>query len=183
MKRIISLILLIAISGVLFGCGNAHDGNVEKTVISNYMEALKKGDFKTANTYLETVPENFDYGDNEIMRAFFEKLTYEIKTVKVEGNVSKVEIHITLPDTGLIYDQMMSSIGDEVQKLQSAGDETSKAKASDMLVSYLLNQVKSDQVKMAENDIVMELKNNGGEVKIVPTSELSRALSGITKEK
>lgn len=175
MKKLISLCLMLTLGVLLTACQAA---KADETVMAAYLENLKAGSFEAASAQLETVPENFQYGENDIMKAFFAKLSYEVKDAKADGSQTAVTLFVSLPDTAAIYDDMMNNIGEEVQKLQK-GDDASKTKASDLMVDFMLAKISSEDVKMAENTVEVILKVVDGKTVIVPNDELSKALSGI----
>lgn len=175
MKKLISILMLLVVSFSLSACQNS---KVDASVISTYLENLKTGNFEKAKLQLETVPENFNYGDNEIMKNLFAKMNYEVKSTDVKGSEVKATVYLSLPNTSLIYDGMMNTIGDDIQKLQ-AGSDSDKSKASDMMVAYLLKKINEEQVKRVENTIEVTLKIVDGKTVIVPNEDLSKALSGI----
>lgn len=175
MKKLISVLMLLVISFSLSACQSS---KLDASVISTYLDDLKAGNFEKAKLQLETVPENFNYGDNEIMKNLFAKMNYEVKSTDIKGSEAKATVLISIPNTSLIYDGMMNGIGDDIQKLQAGGD-AEKAKASDMMVTYLLKKINEEQVKRVENTIEMTLKIVDGKTVIVPNEDLSKALSGI----
>lgn len=170
-------ILTVSLFFVACGSGKVTD-DAQKKLVASYMDALKAGDFATAKTYLETVPENFDYNENEIMKTFFSKLTYEVVAVTSGDEGGELTLKIKLPNTTLIYDSMMDEIGDEVQKLQ-ASDDTAKNKASEMMVQYMLKKVSEESVVLVENQVKVSVKKGDKALVIVPNDDLSKALSGL----
>ena len=179
MKRILSLGMILAMILALTACQNS---KIDAATSSNYLEDLKTGNFEQAQNKLESVPENFQYGDNEVMKSFFAKMAYSVKETKNKGDQAVATVSISLPNTALIYDEMMTNIGEDVQKLQK-GDDASKTKASGMMVEYMLNKINDENVVRAENTIEITLKLVNGKTVIVPNDELSKALSGIPIEK
>lgn len=179
MKRLLSLGMLLAMILVLTACQSS---KIDAAASSNYLEDLKTGKFEQAQTKLESVPESFQYGDNEVMKSFFAKMIYTVKETKNKGDEAVATVAISLPNTAMMYDEMMTNIGEDVQKLQK-GDDAAKTKASGMMVEYLLNKINDENVARAENTVEITLKLVDGKTVIVPNDDLSKALSGIPIEK
>lgn len=179
MRKLTMVLSLLLMSIVLVACGSTKVTNESQTqLVNSYLDSLKAGDFATAKTHLETVPENFDYNENDVMKAFFAKLEYTVGDVKSTETGGEVKVTIKLPNTTLVYDSMMDEIGEEVQKLQ-ASDDTSKEKASGMMVAYMLKKLNDPAVTMIENTVTVEVKQGEKDLLLVPNESLSAALSGI----
>lgn len=181
MKKVFRLGIMMVMGLFLTAC-QSNNADMDQTAIASYLEDLKTGNFASAESRLETVPENFAYNDNEVMKKLFERMTYEIKDTKVSGDEAVAEVYIKIPNTALIYDDMMNNIGAEVQKLQ-AGDDSSKTKASGMMVEYLLTKLTEEDVVMVENTVKVTLRVLAGKTVVVPDADLSKALSGVSVSK
>lgn len=184
MKKWFSFSALLLVCLLLVACqsekANAKDDQTSaQTVLATYLDTLKAGEFEAANAYLEMVPDNFKYSDNEVMKRFFAKMTYSVASVNQVSDGYEAVLELKLPNTAVIYDDMMSNIGEEVQKLQG-GDDTSKSKASNMMIDYMLNKIDDANVVLAENKLNVMLKQVEGKWLIVPSDDLSKALSGLT---
>lgn len=178
MKKYVALCLMVLL---LFatGCSNqASNSEDQKAVMASYMDLLKAGDFEKAKPYLTEVTENFDYNENPLMKALFAKMSYSIEQVDATGKGAKAQVKISIPDTTIIYDSMMEEIGEEVQKLGGGGDDD-RTKASEMMVTYMMAKLTSDEVVMVENTVAVELTTVDGKTLIVPNDDFSKALSGI----
>ena len=186
MKKWLSFSALLLICLLLAACQsekpNAADEqtSAQATLVA-YLDTLKTGEFEAATGYLESVPDNFKYSDNEVMKHFFAKMTYSIESVKQTADGYEATLALKLPNTAVIYDDMMNNIGDEVQKLQ-AGDDTSKSKASNLMIDYMLQKIDDANVVFAENTLNVTLKQVEGKWLVVPSDNLSKALSGLTSE-
>lgn len=182
MKKWIWVMTLLAVSLLFVACGSVKiTEDSQKQLVASYMDALKAGDFTTAKTFLETVPENFDYNENEIMKTFFSKLSYEVVSASASGETGEVTLKIKLPNTTLLYDSMMDEIGEDVQKLQ-ASDDTAKNKASEMMVKYMLGKLTDENVTLVENQVKVTIKKGDKALVLVPNDEFSKALSGVAVE-
>ncbi len=187
MKKLFSLGLVFVMGLLLVACQAPKETSEEATklsteVVSTYLENLKAGQFKEAEGQLESVPENLAFGDNEVMKQFFGRMVYEIKDGKVSEEETVVTVLIKLPNTALIYDDMMENIGEEVQKLQG-GDDTAKTKASGLMVEYLIKKINDSKVVFVENTIDIHVKKVDGKSVIVPSDDLSKTLSGLAIDK
>ncbi len=187
MKKLFKLGLVVMMGLMLVACQGSEATNEEATKASQetlvaYLENLKEGQFKKAEGQLETVPENLAFGDNEVMKQFFARMTYEVKEGKVSEKESVVTVLIKLPNTALIYDDMMENIGEEVQKLQG-GDDSSKTKASALMVEYLIQKINDSKVVFVENTIDIQVKEVNGKWVIVPSDDFSKTLSGLAIDK
>lgn len=181
MKKAISFGLMVVLCLVLAAC-QSNKSVQEESVLESYFENLKTGEFEAAAQKLESVPDKFNYSDNEVMKHFFAKMTYTVKETKETAEGQEATVVISLPNTGIIYDSMMSDIGDDVQKLQG-GDDASKSKASDMMINFMLSKIDAPDVVMVENTVKVILKKVDGKLVIVPNDSLSKALSGLPDKK
>lgn len=182
MKKLLMVLGIMVMTLSLAACGSTKVTDESQTkLVSAYLDSLKAGDFAAAKTHLETVPENFDYNENEVMKTFFAKLEYQIGEIKATETGGEVKVTIKLPNTTVVYDSMMDEIGEEVQKLQ-ASDDTAKEKASGMMVAYMLKKLNDPSVKMIENTVSVEVKKGEKDLVLVPNDLLSKALSGISAE-
>lgn len=187
MKKLLSLGLILVMSLMMVACQapkkiSEDSINQGKDTLSAYLENLKAGQFKEAEGKLETIPENFAFGHNEVMKQFFATMVYEVKEVKVKGEETVVTVAIKLPNTSLIYDDMMENIGEEVQTLQG-GDDSAKAKASNLMEAYLIRKIKDSQVVLVENTIDVSVKIVDGNWVVVPSDDFSKTLSGLVIDK
>lgn len=178
MKKLVVVFTVMAMI-LLAGCGQSQKAlDDQKQVVTDYLSAVKAGDFAKAKPLLKEVPESFDYNDNPVMKTFFERLTFEVKSVKASKTGAVVSVAITLPNTTVIYDNMMTDIGDNVKKLQKTSAD-GKSQAATMMIDYLMKAVKSDSAKMVVNTVEIEVDNTSGKPLIVPNENLAKALSGI----
>ncbi len=181
MKKSISLGLIFVLCLLLVAC-QSNKTVQDQSVLESYFENLKAGQFEAASQKLETVPDNFNYGDNEVMKHFFAKMTYTVKDTKETSDGMETTVVISLPNTGIIYDSMMSDIGDDVQKLQG-GNDASKSKASNLMIDFMLQKIDAPDVVMVENTVKVILKKVDDKLVIVPDDNLSKALSGLPSKK
>lgn len=178
MKRVMAILLSVMLM-LTVGCSKP-TANVEdqKAVVVAYMDLLKSGEFEKAKPYLTEVTENFDYNENPLMKALFAKMSYSVESFDAASDGAKATLKISIPDTTVIYDNMMEDIGEEVQKLGSGGDQD-KNKASEMMVNFMMAKLTDEKVVMVENTVDVDLKSENGKTLIVPNDSFSKALSGI----
>lgn len=172
--------MMIVMSMALMACQSSKE--VDTTVLKNYLDNLKTANYEEAAKNLESVPENFAYKNYGVMNLLFSKMNYEIKETKATKDGAEVKVSITIPNTVIIYDDMMNNMGEEIQKLQ-AGDDAGKTKASNMMIEFLTNKISESDVEMVENTVTVTLKTVGEKTVIVPEDSLSKALSGIPQKK
>lgn len=111
LKNLLGVLLILIIALSVIGCS----GKKPDASVTGFLDAIKKSDFQTASTFANKngAKEDFKFGDtNEenLVKALFAKMNYEIISSTVNGKNATVKTKITVPDLEKIYTKIVSDL-------------------------------------------------------------------------
>ena len=110
MKKLLAAVLTVIMAVSLGACG-AKEG--PDTAVSNYLNAIKAQDFKTASNYVdveydELSGENEDEQSSAMMNSLMESLSYTIVSTEESADTATVKVNIKAIDMSLVMSDYIS---------------------------------------------------------------------------
>jgi uncharacterized lipoprotein YehR (DUF1307 family) len=178
MKRLLSIILTLALVLLLAGCADKPD-----TVVSDYCNALKSFDFDTAATYMADGAEDFEnpFDDEELkddvlseqiishLKENAAKITYKISETKVDGDKATVNVTFSYADVSPIIEAAFSKFITEALGLAFSGADESEIE--NMFSTIFAEKIESVTPGTATADVVFNCVKADGNWKISDFSE------------
>lgn len=173
------LCVVLALS--LVGCGTPSPDSVVK----KFLLALQQGDLEIAGQYLEANTSN-DFAeditnvepeDEEMQKALFSKLQYEIISSNIEGDNAKVKTKITSLDLVKITSSVMA----EIMPLAFASafsEDSNDEKLNELTEHYFNSAVLDPEAPTTTKIVTITLNKNEGAWIIVPDDELMNGVIG-----
>lgn len=181
MKKGISLILALALTLSMIGCGGNKPG--PDTAVTGFCDAVKAFDFVTASGYLEENSDDWqDTYDNEQLEEEFgsaaivtylkdcaSKMSYEIGEIEENGEEATVPVTFTYVDS----DEVIKAVIDEylVQALALAFSGAEDEEIEALLDTVFEEQAQSVEAGTATMDLAFNCVKVDGEWKIAAFSE------------
>lgn len=149
---IIIAIAMVAIIGAAVGV--ALFSNSPKNTLNTILTALKTGDYKNIENYDELINAigilDGDDADEEIQKLLFDKLEWNIKSEKREGDTATIEIDITNKD----FKTIIGNYTQRIIKLAFTGEEISK----EQMRNYLMDELKKEEVGVVTESKTITMK-------------------------
>jgi len=163
MKRILSVLLTLALAAVLTACGSA--SAQPQDVFNDYITALQQGNYEQANTYL--MP---DAGDltkaleeavaEEAIKTWLSRMQVQNLKQQVDGDQATLTFELVAPDLKVVitevWNEMMEVIRSPefTEQLPQGDEEAMAAKREEiqqMTIEKLVNRFADPEVPLATN--------------------------------
>ncbi len=131
MKKLTLLALLISIMALATGCAPKPDASV-----TGYFDALTKGDFVTADTYVNGETKFDDEVQENLSKMITSKLTTKILESKTDGDKATVTTEITAADMKILMPAMLQEILPQIFSLAFSGAADVDKQTSDLMLGY-----------------------------------------------
>lgn len=178
-KPIIALLLTLVLVFIgLTGCSAA---SPDKTV-TDFLDAVKQGDFETALQYVETEADqpiiSLDSPEEEKLgKLIFSKLSYKIVSTSKDNDTASVQTEITSPDLLRIVTQAMGDLF-ALAFTNAFSQDTNNQDMDKIAEQYFEDSLSDPNVPMATNVVEFTLKKQDKTWIIVPDDDLINALMG-----
>ena len=167
---IIIAVLIIAIIAVMAGV--ILFSSSPKENLNDVLTALKTGDYKNAENYKELISSSGileDDGFNqEAQKLFFDKLEWNIKDEKIEGDKATIELEITNKDFKTIIKNYMQ----KAIKIAFAGQEVSE----EQMTNYLLDELRNEEIELVTVNQTVTMNKKDGKWEVEDAETLVYAL-------
>ncbi|NFO55931.1 DUF4878 domain-containing protein [Clostridium botulinum] len=185
LKKILPIIVLFALIIGIYGCGTQSPTNVVKS----YLEEVKKGensDFtnllndKLDKTEDKGEPTKDDQYSNETTKqliATMNKITYTVKSEKIDGDSAVVNIDINGPDISKVMSEFMQKAFSTALAQSFSGNEISKEEQNKLFEDILTESIKNTTYVDRTGDI--SLTKIDGKWKVNNDDSLSTLLIGM----
>lgn len=175
-SKIITVLLVLIFTGGLMGCGKS---NTPEAAVKNYFDAVAKGDMDSASEYAELNLDNAEKNESDAFtKAYFKKISCEVKEAKEDGDNAVVKAEISAPDMGDIMGNMMKEYMPKMLSASIAGEDTTKLEKE---MEKAIEEMFSDEskIKIVKNEVDINLiKKDGSWIISDDNSELGNALTG-----
>jgi len=177
-KTILFLTLSIVMLS-LIGCSSAKpDASVK-----GLLDSIKKLDFNTAQTFIksDSPQEQFKYDSPEqekIVKAIFDKISYEIVSTTKEGDTAKVKTKVTSIDMPRTSSKLMSDMMSLILAQSLSDNKVDEAKQTEMITQSFINALNDPNVAKTTTEVDIELVKEGKKWLVVPNDELLDAITG-----
>ncbi|MDD4693293.1 MAG: hypothetical protein PHD88_02660 [Firmicutes bacterium] len=168
-NRLCVLLGLCILSVVFVGCTNTPENT-----INSFVKALRKVDFEEAASYVDgkIIFEPIDKDQKDVYRWLFNKFTYTIKDIQVDGDVASATVDIANLDFVVIGGKLLG----EVTSLKLAtlfNDE----ELTDLDINELIiKRFRDSNAPKKTDTLTLELRKIDGDWKIASTKELERGI-------
>lgn len=123
-----ALLLVLALAAGALGCGGGSRKGDPEQVVTDFWNAVQKGDYATAKTYLSSTvgttsidEVNMVGGDQlELFNEVVGFVTMEIVGSQQDGDQATVELILTLPDMEVVGNGMMEIVSQQSGGLSNA---------------------------------------------------------------
>lgn len=155
----IGIIIAIAMIAIIAAAvGVALFSNSPKNTLNTILTALKTGDYKNIENYEELIAAtgmlDGDESDEEIQKLLFDKLEWNIKSEKREGNTATIEIDITNKD----FKTIIGNYTQKIIKLAFGGGEISE----EQMKNYLMDELKNEEIGVVTESKTITMKKKDG---------------------
>ncbi len=177
-KTILFLTLSIMMLS-LIGCSSAKpDASVK-----GFLESIKKLDFNTAQTFIksDSPQEEFKYDSPEqekIVKAIFDKISYEIVSTTKEGDTAKVKTKVTSIDMPKTSSKLMSDMMSVLLSQSLSDNKVDEAKQTEMIMESFINALNDPNVAKTTTEVEIKLVKENKKWLVLPSEELSDSLTG-----
>ncbi len=176
MKKLLCVVMALAIALTLVGCG----GSKPDATVKTFCDGMKKLDIKKMQSCLLDADDldTSDFESEEMPVEFLKyvkewasKMTYKVKESKVDGDKATVTVDFKYTDAS---DVMGATMQDYFAKMIAAafsGKEYSEEEMSKMLITCLEAALKEKELKKAETTIDISLVKKDNDWKIEEASD------------
>lgn len=175
MKKFTLLAVLISILALATGCGAKPEASV-----TSYFDALAKGDFATADTYVNGETK-FD-GDiqEQLSKMITSKLSAKVLESKTDGDKATVTTEITATDMKTLVPAMFQEILPQIFALAFSGADDVDKQTNDLMMGYFTKEFAKPDVKTVTTKVDIELTYDKEKKLwiITRTDELGDAMTG-----
>jgi len=173
---------LIFLTLLLGGCSFSTPENSVKA----FLEALRKGNFKKANTYLidesghklSLFPESGETLQLKFFKLFYKRLSYQILSTEKENEQAITKIRISVPALSVILSQTLTEIFPQA----FLGMIFGKQDFDKDLYKKFESKLSSPDCPFSENEIELRLKKVKGKWYIIGDKALFKILIGDLAE-
>ena len=158
MRKTISYILISLVLIASTGCAGASPD----TAVKSFMEAMIKADFTTAAKYISgdvneliNAPEAEEA--DQLVKAIFTKLSYQLGENKVTGNTATVEAKITAPDLATITAKVLLEVMPTLFSLAFSGGG-SEEQAETLIMESFQKHIDDKEAPMLTTDVTIHLE-------------------------
>ncbi|WP_369712314.1 DUF5105 domain-containing protein [Leptotrichia sp. HSP-342] len=156
------LLLILTMLLFIFSCGTPQP----QKDLESALKALQSGDEKKIQE-LYSSSETLDNDDSaKIMREGYKKLSYKVKSTKVEGDKATINLDIKSPDLSSYFPEFLQK-GILIQAANPGkSDEEITKMGEEFTVKFFLEKINSKDLKFSEKNIDVVLKKVNGKWKI-----------------
>ncbi len=176
-KKLLALSLLSMVILSFTGCGAKPDAAVK-----GFLDTVKKQDFSAAAKYMsnENDKSEFEYDSKEqeqMIKAVFSKLDYEIISTSKNGNTATVKAKITSCDLPKISAKTIADLLPTM--LASAFDEKKdEKKQEEMILQSFLNSINAPDAPKTVTEVDIKLVKDKNSWLIEGNDDLLNAMTG-----
>lgn len=132
--------------------------NSPKNTLENILTALKTGEYKNIENYEELVSASGmldgDKYDEEAQKLMFEKLEWNMKNEKIEGDTVTLEVEITNKD----FKTVIKNYTQKIIKAALGGENISE----EQMRTYLIDELKNEDVGVVTENKTFTMKKKDG---------------------
>lgn len=168
--RLIAIALAALSVFALASCGNeAEKAEEAKQALTDVMEGFKSGDEEIVGRYADL---SSDPDLASLLTSSLENMSYEIKSVTVDGNKAEVELSLTTVDSTQIMQKYIESVAAMVsgEDYQSRIDTMTKEEYDKLMDEQLENILTGGEVGTVTSDEKVSLTKENGEWKLGDSS-------------
>lgn len=183
MKRLLAVILALALGLSLAACGNSASKNTPEGVITGFCDCLKTLDLKKMQDYLKDPASESELGMDEVPSGFMDilkgwakDLKYKVGKAETDGDKSKVTVDFTYTDATDIFKAALSGYISKAMAEALAGRELSEEKMTSLLLDCIKEAQKNTEAKTADVSMDFRLEKVDGNWKI---SDISKDLGNM----
>ncbi|KGR90349.1 hypothetical protein CD30_12340 [Ureibacillus massiliensis 4400831 = CIP 108448 = CCUG 49529] len=197
MKKFISLFTLGLTALVLTACGG-QGATKPEDVVSEFLTAIKAGDFEKAGTYVhsENVSDEFDFNSiyeeesDETVKALLKGISnkYDFKSPEenmIDDNKAEVNVEITSIDFAAAMGTAMEEIFNAAFELamNEGSEEEYNKQMEAKSVEILTNTLTAEDVETVTREVKLNVeKDKEGNFKILSDANLMEAVLGNSEE-
>ena len=169
------IVAIILIAIVVAVCVIAFAAKPEKAV-EGMLSALKEGNFQKAEEYVNykelmngtELTEEETEMDEETQKLLFDKLAWNIKEIKQEGDTATVEAEITNKDFKVVISNSMSKA---IKAAFSNPDTTEED-----VTNYIIEELKNEELQTRTVSTSIQVEKQDGKWKVVANEDLANSL-------
>lgn len=167
---IIIAVLIIAIIAVMAGV--ILFSSSPKENLNEVLTALKTGDYKNAESYKELISSSGILEENdfnqEAQKLFFDKLEWNMKDEKIEGDKATIELEIKNKDFKTIIKNYMQ----KAIKIAFSGQEVSE----EQMTNYLLEELRNEEIELVTVNQTVTMNKKDGKWEVEDAEALVYAI-------
>lgn len=157
MKKV--LFIVMASLFLVIGCGRVPEAQKN---LETGLKALQSGDLSRVN---EINPSAGDEMGNVFMNAY-KKMTYKVKSAKVEGDVTTINMDLRVPDLSSYFPEFMQQSMAMAFAMMNSSQEESKAAMDKFSKEFFEQKLASEDLKYFEKNVDVVFKKVGEEWKL-----------------
>ena len=174
MKKLLAAVLTVIMAVSLGACG-AKEG--PDTAVSNYLNAIKAQDFKTASNYGdveydELSGENEDEQSSAMMNSLMESLSYTIVSTEESADTATVKVNIKAIDMSLVMSDYIS------QAFTLAFSGIAEDELQQKMLEVFSTALENNKENLIEREVDVALTKGENGWVITMSNELADAITG-----
>ena len=174
MKKLLAAVLTVIMAVSLGACG-AKEG--PDTAVSNYLNAIKAQDFKTASHYVdveydELSGENEDEQSSAMMNSLMESLSYTIVSTEESADTATVKVNIKAIDMSLVMSDYIS------QAFTLAFSGIAEDELQQKMLEVFSTALENNKENLIEREVDVALTKGENGWVITMSNELADAITG-----
>ena len=155
---IIGIIVIVAIAAIIGVTAILSNSSTPQGTLEQILTALKTNDYSKVENYKELIESSEVLEDSEIdeeaQKLLFEKLEWNIKEEKIDGDTATIELEITNKDFEAVIKNYMQT----VLKIALSGQDINEEE----ITNYLLDELRKEDVELVTENHTIVMNKIGG---------------------
>lgn len=176
MKKVIVLILCCSIAFVLTGCGRP----TAKGALGKYLKDVRSGSFLEDSDAARDAVGEIELTDDDVADLLLSKLSYEILSVKEDGDKATAEVKISNVDMDAVLEKALTGyLAEALDKATSEnGKDMTDKEYSQMFLAHISKEIEKEDVQMVSSTVKVDMSYIGDQWEIEPSNDFYDAILG-----
>lgn len=176
MKKVIVLILCCSIAFVLTGCGRP----TAKGALEKYLKDVRSGSFLEDSDAARDAVGEMDLTDDDVADLLLSKLSYEILSVKEDGDKATAEVKISNVDMDAVLEKALTGyLAEALDKaISENGKDMTDKEYSQMFLGHISKEIEKKDVQMVSSTVKVDMSYIGDQWEIEPSNDFYDAILG-----
>lgn len=176
MKKLVALVLCCSIAFVLTGCGRP----TAKTALEKYLKDIRTGSFLEDSDAARDAIDDMNLTDDDVADLLLSKLSYDILSVKEDGDKATAEVKISNVDMDSVLEKALTGyLAEALEKASSKdGEDISDEEYGQMFLAHISQEIENKDVDMVSNTVKVQMSYIGDQWEIEPSDDFYDAILG-----